>query len=175
MTLALDPSQPIKAYVSNIYADVEDPTCRPRYLAVTIYPDAAQLRTAGAAYDRHRVPGFRSPESDAVGLWQPANRRSRYDRRRRAWVDTTSPFLGVMRLAQGHLTREVVLHECTHAAVEATRRHHWAQDDQDPTADLGTECGPDEEAFCYLLTGIYESVDKIVAEAVARLPRRSDG
>ena len=120
----LDRTQPVRAYIHHLYADADDDTCRSRYLLLVIHPNVEQLRAAQAAYEQQRdrkaglKPAAQADDSEACGLWQPLTTQSRYDRRRKVWLDTTPPFLGVIRLAQGYLTPEIVALD-TAAAIEA--------------------------------------------------------
>lgn len=111
-----DPELPCRAYVRHVYADRDDPQCRGRYFLVVFHPDPDDMRRAAYRHDKSSAYRTHRPGSvdDALGLWQPASARARYDRKQRMWVDTTPPFAGVMRFARGHLTPDVIAHESTH-------------------------------------------------------------
>lgn len=158
--LQLDPIRPATCYIHHLSADSDDPACRGRYIRLIIHPDRDDLRAAGLAYNKRR--GTHQYLGDAVGLFQPTYFRRRYDRTTKAWVDTTTAFAGIMRLANGHLTSEVIAHESTHAALHVTRLHDWAKPGFDGNADFGDCCDSREEAFAYLLGGIAAEVNNAV-------------
>jgi len=81
---------------------VHDTLEQMRRAAVTRMDDASSLATAGA-------------------IFQPALIRQRYVDG--AWVDSApTAHVGTMRLVLGHITAEVVAHECVHAALTIFRR-----------------------------------------------------
>lgn len=95
----------------------------------------------------------------------PTLYQAKYNRKRKQWEDTTSPFAGVMRLSLSHLRPDVFVHEATHAALHITRLHDWAQ----PGGEGHTrfdEMGQAEEAFAYLLGNL--------SAALLALPGRLD-
>ena len=158
--MTLDPSKPVIAYVHGIYAD---PTVeRRRYLRLVIHPDTDDLVRAGNA--RNRKIGSRQDLAGSAGLFQPSRLRSRYDRHLRRWIDTTGPFAGIMRLARGYLTGEVITHESAHAALHIWRMHDWAQTDGAGEVQLGDVCDETEEHFAHLLSGIAGTVNDIVLQ-----------
>ncbi|MBK6556279.1 MAG: hypothetical protein IPG16_03335 [Comamonadaceae bacterium] len=161
-----DPELPCRAYVRHVYADRDDPQCRGRYFLVVFHPDPDDMRRAAYRHDKSSAYRTHRPGSvdDALGLWQPASARARYDRKQRMWVDTTPPFAGVMRFARGHLTPDVIAHESTHAALHITRLHDWSKDGHDGRADFGDDCDLAEEAFAYLLGDIVQSVTALVEQ-----------
>ena len=171
----LDRTRPVRAYIHHLYADADDDTCRSRYLLLVIHPNVEQLRAAQAAYERQRdrkaglKPAAQADDSEACGLWQPVTTQSRYDRRAKAWLDTTPPFLGVIRLAQGYLTPEIVAHECVHAALTMARRHDWAKPGNSGEANFGGSCDDSEEAFAYSLSRLIVAVESVVADACQRM------
>jgi len=167
MGLQLDPSRPTTCYIHHLHAG-DDPTCRGRYIRLVIHPNKHDLRAAGTAYNKRR--GCDQDLSNAVGLFQQAYFRARYDRKTKAWIDTTTAFAGIMRLANGHLDGEVIAHESTHAALQVTRLHDWAKPGSDGNADFGDCCDAREEAFAYLLGGIAAEVNNAVLQYQAALP-----
>lgn len=171
MTEPFDPDRPVSAYVRHLYADRSDPACRGRYIRVGIYPTADALRAAASRYHVRRGD---VPEADAfedtLGVFQPRRFTTRYDRKRRAWVDTTAACAGVLRLCREALTPNVVTHEATHAALHITRLHDWAKPDTDGRADFGDNCDEAEEAFAYLLGDLTGVLFGMVADYQARLP-----
>ena len=158
----LDPERTVTAWVNRVYADRENPECRRRYFGVTIHPNPEHLRAAAARYERDVVGGPDSAILDAVGMWQPRPFSSRYDRKRKVWVDTTHACAGMMRLARGHLSAEIITHECTHAALHIWRLWHHQRDLMDiemPSLESGTE-----EPFAYLVGGLTAVVTGIVED-----------
>jgi len=164
----IDPSRPATCYIHHLFADSDDPTCRGRYIRLIIHPDEDDLRAAGIAYNKRRSNN--QDLSDAAGLFQPAQPRARYDRKTKAWIDTTTAFAGIMRLANGHLTGEVIAHESTHAALHVTRLHDWSKPGANGDADFGDICDDREEAFAYLLGGIAAEVNNTVLRYREALP-----
>lgn len=156
----LDPTRPVTCYIHHLFADPDDPTCRGRYIRLIIHPTAVELSDSGTRYN-HRHQSDQDVNGSA-GLFQPAPFRSRYDRKKRAWVDSTPPFAGIMRLANGHLTGEIIAHESTHAALHVTRLHDWTKPDHEGVADFGDGCDDTEEAFAHLLGGIAGEVNDVV-------------
>ena len=149
------------AYIHGLYADRGDPTCRSRYIAVVLHPDAEHLRRRARKQAPHQ-------SWDGVdGCFHPAPFHERYDDKAGKWADSTPPFAGTMRLHLGRLDGEVVGHEAVHAALHIWRLHQWFKGDPTTTADLGGECGPVEEAFAYLLGGITGSLSNLVPAMTA--------
>ena len=128
-------------------------------------PTCEPLQPAETNDSGGRTDGY----PDALGLFQTTPMRSRYDRKAKAWVDTTTAFAGVIRLAQGHCSREVVAHESAHAALHITRLHDWAKPDGEGNANLGDICDPAEESFCYLLGSLVQEVERLVTDAHTRM------
>lgn len=158
--MAIDPSRPVTAYVHHLFADREDPKCRGRYIRLVIYPNAADMAAAGNRYNRSR--GSTEDLTGIAGLFQPSPFRQRYDRKTRASIDTTTAFAGVMRLAAGHLTGEIITHESTHAALHVMRLHDWAQPDGPGNADFGDGVTDHEENFAHLLGAMAGNVNDVV-------------
>ncbi len=166
--LRIDPSRPATCYIHHLLADSDDPACRGRYIRLIIHPNEDDLRAAGTAYNKRR--GSDQDLRGSAGLFQPTRFRSRYDRKAKAWVDTTTAFAGIMRLADGYLNSQVIAHESTHAALHVTRLHDWAKPGSDGNADFGDGCDAREEAFAYLLGGIAHEVNNAVLQYQAALP-----
>jgi hypothetical protein len=158
----IDTSRPATCYVHHLFADQGDRTCRGRYIRLIIHPNADSLVAAGTAYNKRR--GSSQDLSGSAGLFQPTPFRSRYDRKTKSWADTTATFAGIIRLANGHLTGEVIAHESTHAALHVTRLHDWNKPDGSGNADFGDCCDDREEAFAYLLGGIAAEVNDAVLQ-----------
>lgn len=144
------------AYIHTLYADRDDRACRSRYITVVLHPDVEHLRRAAS----RRAPGQAWVGVD--GCFQPCPFRQRYDRRAHQWIDTTPAHAGVMRLHPGRLDAEIISHEATHAALHIWRLHQWGQDSDSYRADLGDDCGPDEEAFAYLLGGLVANLSTLI-------------
>lgn len=156
-----DPTRPVVATIHHLYADREGP-CRSRYFRLVIHPDLDHMRAAAKRYDRKRF-GPADSYDNAGGLWQPRPFASRYDRKTRRWIDTSSACAGVMRLARGHLDGEVIAHESTHAALHISRLHAWWLDtSQAPERVVIEDMATDEEPFAYLLGGIAGEVGNLV-------------
>lgn len=158
----LNPEHPVTAYVHNIWP-VQEGECRRRYIRVIIHPTVDDLNDAANRYEKRRPGGGRAAGFAALGMFQPIGVRSKYDRKKRMWVDTTPAFAGVMRLARGHLTGEIVTHESVHAALAIWRMHMWSLDvEGNASADFGDNGGPVEESFAHLVSGIAGEVSGIV-------------
>lgn len=114
---------------------------RRRWITVTIHPDFAHMRAAGA-----RRSGESSLSLATAGaLFQPAPMRQRCIGG--VWVDSApTGNVGLMRLVSGHITTEVVAHECVHAALAIYRR-----DIHNPVTigDLGDD--DTEECLAYIV------------------------
>lgn len=166
--MSIDPDRLVTAYVRNLYADPADPSCRGRYFRVSIHPNRDELNAAADRYDaQHHSPDGPGP---AEGIFHSSPMRSRYNRNLKRWVDTSTAYVGMMRLARGYLTGEIIAHESAHAALHIWRLQEWSKTADSTAVDLGDLCGPVEERFCYLLGGITASVNDIVLryqEAVA--------
>ncbi len=161
----LDTTRPVTFYARNLLADRADPTCRPRYIRVIIHPDAEHLRREATRYDT-RDDRRSSPEdgyTDTIGIFHPSHFTATIGSDRRTWTDETLPFAGVLRLASGNLTAEIITHEATHAALHITRLHNWHAHGGG-RADLGDTLGTKEEAFAYLLGDIVRVVNERVWE-----------
>ncbi len=156
--MSIDVSRPFHGMVRHIYVDRETEGAQGRYLRVIIYPSTDQLQAAARRYRPD------DDYTDTAGIFHPTPLRSRYDRRKRRWTDTTPPYVGTMRLAASHLTLDVIAHECTHAALTLIRHHDWAQTDGDGAADFGTNCSPHEERFAYVLGDLVAAVQDIVTK-----------
>jgi hypothetical protein len=122
-----DPARPVKQTVHTVIARPADPHCPSRYLTLMIYPDVEQMRAGAHAYNQRRGQVSDDGNWDALGVTQSSPLGERYDRRTRSWVDCTGRHIGVVRLARGWLTPEVLAHEATHAALHVERMHQWAQ------------------------------------------------
>lgn len=145
-----------------------------RWIIVMIYPTPEALRAAGVKFERGwakregrkwQVPVY----DDTVGLFQPLPFRSKYDRSKRKWVDTTPSLAGVIRLSQGYLRTEVVAHESLHAAVHIARLAGWEGDGRPGEFSIGGYCDDNEEAFCHLAGDLTSEVTEIVEEACRRM------
>lgn len=163
----LDPAHVTRFIVSGLHADHYGPS-RSRYIHVAIHPDVEDMRSAANRYDVHRS-GRAQDQSEAVGLFQATPFRSRYDRKAKVWVDSTSACAGVMRLVQGWCSREVIAHECTHAALHITRLDDWGKPDHEGIANFGDGCDDTEESFAYLLGAMVQTVEVMVDEAHQRM------
>lgn len=117
---------------------------RPRWIRVTIHPDAEDLQRAA-----QRTSGGQ-PWDGVVGCFHPSPFKAKYGGKGKPRVDTTTPYAGHMRLAHGWLTPEIVIHESTHAALHLYRLDQWSVRTVGTDADLGEGCGPEEEAYAHL-------------------------
>lgn len=111
-----------------------------RWWWVRIYPTVEQLRAAAT----RSSPG--TDFGQAYGVCHTA----------RWWTETglrygKRGYAGVIRLAQPHLTGEIVGHELLHAAVAVYRMTI------NPDVRVGRACGPREEALAYLFGELYSS------------------
>ena len=118
----------------------------PRYwLSIVVYDTAAQMRTAAR---RHRLggPPAGGADDDAMGIFQAAPE------------GTTSQFLGTIRLTEEHLTPEVVIHECVHAALTYTQRLLGVGVLHLAAWSNGRRVIDNEEALAYSVHGIANSL-----------------
>jgi len=89
---------------------------RHRWFTVIIHDTLEQMRRAAAT--RRDDAGTLATTG---AIFQPALLRQRYVNG--AWVDSApTRHIGTMRLVRGHITAEVVAHECIHAALTIFRR-----------------------------------------------------
>lgn len=152
----------ISAYVKDVYARQSDP-CPARYFRLFIHDSEEELREAGMAYSKAR--GLYEELGSAVGLFQPSDMRSKYDRKKRMWVSTNSSFAGVMRLCDGYLNGGIIVHESTHAALHIWRMQRWHETGgESASAYLSDHVDRNEEDFAYLLSEIAASVNDIVLQ-----------
>lgn len=63
-------------------------------------------------------------------------------------------YAGVLRLAQDHVTSEIVAHELVHAALQIYRMNVV------PDIRLGGRCGPREESLAYIYGELYASFEE---------------
>lgn len=151
----------LTAHIGQIYVDRDDDNERPRYIVVKIYETVEGMRKAAAVYDKKR---FGPPDDyeDAGALYQPTAHRSKYDRHKRQWVDTSSRCAGVIRMHREFLDGEVVAHESVHAALHLWRSGYWHPGIEVPDANLGDNGGPVEERFALLVGAIASELSNIV-------------
>ncbi|MER5608366.1 hypothetical protein AB0F93_00220 [Micromonospora tulbaghiae] len=120
----------------------------PRWWWVVVHPGVEELRAAGDAWLRRQ--GAYADLSDAVGLCQPVGWME-YEESPRERHYPASGYAGVVRLAVGEVTAEIVAHELVHAAV-ATYRMNVR-----PDVRLGVQCGGREEDLAYLYGELFAS------------------
>lgn len=76
------------------------------WLRVAVHDEVAQLRTAAVRLTGDSADGW----AEALGCFHSDSSERNY--------------LGLMRLAYGHLSPEIVIHESVHAAACLTRKHY---------------------------------------------------
>lgn len=118
-----DPNRAVTLTLNTIVARPDDDDCPSRYATAIFYPTLERMREAAHAYNRRRR--YPRTEDDFLATVQTQPLRERYDRKAKAWSDTTGRHLGVMRFAADWLTPEVIAHESLHLALHVERVHQW--------------------------------------------------
>ncbi|WP_409463592.1 hypothetical protein [Amycolatopsis sp. GA6-003] len=122
-----------------------------RWCWVVVHPDldhfrAAAIRTApwhGTAY-----------WDGCLGCFQPVAYRERHDGE--AWVGRwpANGYAGILRLAEGHVSPEIVAHELVHASAQIYRMN------VDRDVRLGDDCGEREEQLAYIYGELFASLPR---------------
>lgn len=118
-----------------------------RWCLVRVHDTVEQLRAAA-----HRTAPWhgRAWWAECVGCFQPSP--VRIDAETGALVD--GAYAGILRLADGWMTAEVVAHELVHAALTVYRMNVT------PHVRLGDGCRRREEQFAYIYGQLYASFEK---------------
>jgi hypothetical protein len=111
-----------------------------RWIRVVVHPDVADMHRLA----RRRSP-WSPPEDETRGMFQPAPVREWYDAELKEWVRRwPASYAGIMRLARGWVTSEIVAHELMHAACAIYRMSVCA------LIRLEDDCGRREESLAYI-------------------------
>lgn len=120
-----------------------------RYVRIYLYDTVEELRKAASRFH------YEAPDSDtnkASGIFTPPTQHFKYAKDG-SETDLTDPhYGGMIRLARGHLTTEVIAHECIHAACAIYRL------DITKSVVLWTHCNLREEQFAYLVGQLTDEV-----------------
>lgn len=123
-----------------------------RYVRIIIHDNVDEFRTAADAY---------SPQSDfsgATGCFHPAIWREKFNEEKKRWEFTGDKhYAGTIRLADEHITYNVLTHESVHAAA-----HIWRMD-VTKAVHLGWNCARNEEWFAYIVGDLTQQVIAAVA------------
>lgn len=128
---------------------------------VLIYDSVAEMRAAGAKHDRDRgivqmqAGGGAGDEfhSRALGITHRYTGR-RFDA---AGNETAIKQIGIIRLAKGHLSPEIVSHEVIHAAL-------WGYRLKFNHANMGRMWGPlwREEFYAHMFSGTFAIMNRLL-------------
>jgi hypothetical protein len=126
-----------------------DYTSPRRWCWVRIHDTVEDLRAAKTKLN----PVSADPTVDAEtwACWQPTSYEVDEDS---AKVWPSNGYAGLVRLAEGHITSEIVAHELVHAAA-AIYRMNVA-----PSIRLGKDVGIREEEFAYICGELYSSFEE---------------
>lgn len=136
-----------------------------QWLSVYVYDTVEEMRAAGEKYDNSEV---QTNYPEALGLCQESHMFYREED-----VNYEGPvhysrggFAGVIRLAEKHLTLEVVLHEVVHAACIVYRRLY----DRNVALGDGFESSMvNEERFAYIYGHMAEHMVLALDEIAERV------
>jgi hypothetical protein len=121
-----------------------------RWVRVRVHPDPEHLVAAALRVK----PWERARDWEGcLGCFQPVARRERFTNGR--W-ETRWPggYAGILRLARGHITAEIVAHELVHAACQVYRMNVAR------SIRLESDCGRREEQLAYLYGQLYADMEK---------------
>ncbi len=143
----IDRSHTFTIFISRLYADVWRKDAKRFYLRASVYPTRRQMIEAADTHDR-RIGRELTNWENTGGMFQPSAFISRPISKRK-WKQISPDLVGIIRLYQGNIHNDIVVHECVHAAAHMTRLQAW-HDGRDTTeANLGDNCLDAEEAFAY--------------------------
>lgn len=127
-----------------------------RYVCIVVHDTVEEFRRACARYNYNDSSGG---WEGAVGAFHPVDRREKYDKAKKRWIDITPKhFVGVIRLCREWCTDEVIVHEVVHAACHIFRL------DVAKRVNLGTNCFVNEERFAYIVGNLAASVNEALSE-----------
>lgn len=112
-----------------------------RWCWVVVHPDLEHFRAAANRTAPHHGVGF---WEGCLGCFQPVSYRERHVNGE--WIGRwpANGYAGALRLAEGHVTSEIVAHELMHAALAVYRMNVRGD------VRLGEDCGEREEQLAYI-------------------------
>lgn len=125
-----------------------------RWIRVVVHPDVPDLHRLA----RRRSP-WSPPDPGCRGIFQPAVWRERYDPETKAWVRRwPASYVGILRLARGWVTSEIVAHELMHAACAIYRASVCHR------IRLEDDCGRREESLAYIYGQLFAGFQDVWEE-----------
>jgi len=122
-----------------------------------IYDTVAELQKAAMRYSHEGEDFWKG----AAGCFQPkftvAYKKNKVTKKYEPVRTRKTSFIGVMRLCVPHLTREVIIHESVHAAINLVRASVL-----DVEFDLHDETGIYEEALAFATQHISETLIRAI-------------
>lgn len=119
-----------------------------RWCTVRIHDSLDDLRDAA---HKLRPERGRTGWDDCYGCFHPTYHYFNPDTRRRRY--SVHGYAGLIRLANGHVTAEIVAHELVHAAVQIYRMNIH------PDVRLGANCAGREESLAYIYGELFHSFE----------------